>query len=424
MKIETAFVDHVGGREEQQDAVQICVPPSGPERLLILADGMGGHAGGQLASRAVADVGAEVWSEHLENPMAPRALLETLIERAHARINEIGAKKGLSPRSTCVLLHIGADKAHWAHIGDSRLYRFRGGAYVGRTRDHSVVQMLLYMGKITEEEMGTHPDQNRLTQSLGGDGTPEPEFGEDDVAEGDAFILCSDGLWERITTDEMADALKDMRLEKKSGEMVAEAFKRGGAGSDNVSIAVARIGAPAPAAAKKRSKVPLAAFALVTLVAVGAAAVLTRPWEASGPSKAEIEAKKKAAEAEAKQKTEEAARIKAAEEARRKAEEEARREAAEEARRKAAAEEAKRKAAEEEAKRKAAEEAARKKAEEEEAKRKAEEDARRKAEEAAGKKSGNTKKKGPGTSDPNAPGGDKTEPATPKRDVPKPTNPE
>ncbi|MEQ8695241.1 MAG: protein phosphatase 2C domain-containing protein, partial [Bauldia litoralis] len=180
MKIETAYTAHPGGRDEQQDAVAVLERPDGGECLVVLADGMGGHAGGSLASRTVVETAERVWADD-GAPGDPRGLLAHICQSAHEAINQAGEDQNLSPRSTCVLLHLRGGMAHWAHVGDSRLYRFRDGAQLGRTRDHSVVQMLLDMGKISEEEMGTHPDQNRLTQSLGGDTDPEPDFGSDEA---------------------------------------------------------------------------------------------------------------------------------------------------------------------------------------------------------------------------------------------------
>ena len=188
----------IGGRKEQQDRVELFEARDGSERLLALTDGMGGHSGGALAAEALVTTARELWQKHLINPTAADLLLSAIIESAHQRINAIGEEKGLSPRATAVLLHLTDDKAHWTHVGDSRLYRFRGGDLLGRTHDHSVVQMLVDLGKVAEQEMGTHPDQNRLTQSLGGDKDPEPEPDAAEVAVGDGFLLCSDGLWEQV----------------------------------------------------------------------------------------------------------------------------------------------------------------------------------------------------------------------------------
>lgn len=237
---QAAKADAMGGRKEQQDRVELFEARDGSERLLVLADGMGGHSGGALAAEAVIETARLVWRKHILEPQAPEILLRDLIQRAHDRINSEGEKKELSPRSTAVLLHITDHHANWAHVGDSRLYRFRGSEMVGRSLDHSVVQMLVDMGKVAEDEMATHPDQNRLTQSLGGEAVPEPDMGSAEIVAGDGFILCSDGLWEQITPEEMIKALEAEALSTEVKILAKWAMERGGADGDNVTIAMAR----------------------------------------------------------------------------------------------------------------------------------------------------------------------------------------
>jgi PPM family protein phosphatase len=237
---QAAKADAMGGRKEQQDRVELFEARDGSERLLVLADGMGGHSGGELASQAVIETAQTVWRKHILEPKAPEDLLRDLISRAHVRINAEGEKEGLSPRSTAVLLHVTDHQANWAHVGDSRLYRFRGPELLGRSLDHSVVQMLVDMGKVAEDEMATHPDQNRLTQSLGGDTPPEPDLDSAEIAAGDGFVLCSDGLWEQITPEEMIKALEAGALSVEAKALATLAAERGGAEGDNVTIAMAR----------------------------------------------------------------------------------------------------------------------------------------------------------------------------------------
>ena len=179
MKFERGYAQHLGSRQEQQDAGFVLADEGRDEQLVLVADGMGGHAGGSLASTQVAETARRVWAEHLKSPIESRRMLERIMREGHEAINRAGAEKGLTPRSTCALLHLSKGSAHWGHVGDTRIYRLRNGEVTRLTRDHSVVQMLVDLGKVAEEDMGTHPDQNRLTQSLGGDATPMPDFGSD-----------------------------------------------------------------------------------------------------------------------------------------------------------------------------------------------------------------------------------------------------
>lgn len=272
MKWETAKAEHIGGRDEQQDRVEILVSADGARRLLILADGMGGHRGGALASQAVVDTAKALWEAGAVDADDPKKMLAEMLDACHEAINKIGTEKNLQPRSTGVFLFTDGEEAHWATIGDSRLYRFKDKEFVERSRDHSVVQMLLDIGKITEEEMGTHPDQNRLTQSLGGDADPEPAFGETDIEEGLAFLLCSDGLWEMVTPKEMGEALASSSLTKAAKELAETAAQRAGKASDNITVALARM-APEGAAAKT-VRLPWLAFVGVAAIALIAALAL------------------------------------------------------------------------------------------------------------------------------------------------------
>jgi serine/threonine protein phosphatase PrpC len=293
---ETALTEHIGGRSEQQDAAALHVSGDKQTAFLVLADGMGGHAGGQQASQAVVVTAARMWDEAGEEIKDPQDFLGRVCIESHREINRIGEEKGIDPRSTCVLLYLSENHAHWMHLGDSRLYRFRDGSLIERTRDHSVVQMLLDMGKVSEEEMGTHPDQNRLTQSLGGESDPEPEFGSEAVEPGDSFLLCSDGFWEMIKPEEMAQLVEAKALLSDSKAMSETAFDRAGDSSDNISIAVARAVIPGAKSAaisnekpekKAKSMRGALAFFVATLVAIGAVAAIVRPWEAAPGSGAE-----------------------------------------------------------------------------------------------------------------------------------------
>ncbi|MGE0735288.1 MAG: protein phosphatase 2C domain-containing protein [Alphaproteobacteria bacterium] len=242
MNWEAAKADHIGGRQEQQDRAEILAARDGTDTLIVVADGMGGHAGGALASEAVVQAARKVWHRHTLQAMSPADLLAAAIKEAHDGINAAGKGKNISPRSTCALLYLNGKQAHWAFVGDSRLYRFRAGELLERTRDHSVVQMLVDLGKIREDQMGKHPDQNRLTQSLGGEAAPEPEFGSAEARTEDGFILCTDGLWETVTTAEMGQALRAHSLGKAAKALVAAAAERGGKTGDNVTVTLARYG--------------------------------------------------------------------------------------------------------------------------------------------------------------------------------------
>ena len=206
--------------------------------LLVLADGMGGHAGGALAAQAVVDVARERFRESSKSD--PKELLADIVRGSHERINAIGMRRGISPHSTCVVLHLTEAHATWSHVGDSRLYRFRRGLLVGRTMDHSVVELMRLQGRITEEQMKTHPDQNRLFEALGGEKAPAPDLDCAAASDFDGFLLASDGLWEHTSNRELARVVRAPNLETAVQKLVKRARRRGGKTCDNISVAVAR----------------------------------------------------------------------------------------------------------------------------------------------------------------------------------------
>lgn len=258
----------IGGRDEQQDACISLDNAGDGISLHVLSDGVGGHSGGRLASKAVISVSEELWESQSKLARSdPRAFLFELASKSHERINEIAGESNTRARGTLVALLLTSEKAFWIHSGDSRLYHFRNGKRITRTFDHSVVQILLERGKITEEEMGTHPDQGRLLQSLGGEDFEDPEFEEVKLAEdGDVFLLCSDGFWERLEREELErlSVLEGVDCEKELVRLSKVAVKRGGEKADNLSVILVR-----PAGTSHRSMAPVVPWVL-SVVAVAA----------------------------------------------------------------------------------------------------------------------------------------------------------
>lgn len=230
----------IGGREEQQDRAELIAADGGDAFLVVLADGMGGHHGGALAAQAVVDASRHLFASHgLADPMAD---LEAHCLVAHRAIAGLDDGEEPPPGSTCVLLYLSGDEAYWAHVGDSRLYHFRNGRLLSRTRDHSLVQLLVDRGELAEEEMATSPLQNQLYMRLGGDEAPKPELGSAEVQKGDAFMLCSDGFWEVVGEDEVGAVLTDDDLEAAVARLVDTARGRGGEHGDNITVAIAQKG--------------------------------------------------------------------------------------------------------------------------------------------------------------------------------------
>jgi PPM family protein phosphatase len=230
-----------GPRDEQQDAGICLSTPEHGTALLVVSDGLGGQGGGRIASQKVTDLARQLWEERQGILLDPAGELATFCQTAHDRINEEGIKHGLSPRTTIATLYLTPTQAHWVHSGDTRLYRFRAGQLLERTEDHSVLQILVKQGLVAEKDMGTHPDQGILLQSLGGQEYEPPTHGRADLLSEDGFLLCTDGFWERTKLEEMAELLTCSRSQASLllELAVARAVKRNGPKGDNVTVAVA-----------------------------------------------------------------------------------------------------------------------------------------------------------------------------------------
>ena len=234
-----------GEREYQEDACGHWSDASGTRLFAVVADGAGGHGGGADASQAAIDSAARTWEKRPAGYLAePAAFLAKWMMDAHLAVNEAAARIRRSARAVVVACFTDGLSSHWVHAGDCRLLRFHEGKLVERTRDDSVVQVLFERGDITEEEMGNHPDQSRLLQSLGGDEPPSPRPGSAEVVAGDVLILCSDGFWEHLKREELEKLVSEppTRRQRALDHAVADAVRRGGQKADNTTAVMIVVG--------------------------------------------------------------------------------------------------------------------------------------------------------------------------------------
>ena len=177
--------------------------------LLVVADGMGGAAGGERASVTALEALAA-----LEVGDAPgSALVEGIVE-ANARVHALGEEDAsLVGAGTTVVAALVRGAGAWvAHVGDSRAYRYRAGALERLTSDHSYVQEEIDAGRLSEEEAREHPRRNLITRSVGSREEVEVDVLETELREGDALLLCSDGLWGMVDDAGLAIALRRCRV--------------------------------------------------------------------------------------------------------------------------------------------------------------------------------------------------------------------
>lgn len=234
-----SMASDIGGRSEQQDRIDTLSSEHGDSHLVIVADGMGGHRDGALAAQAVIETARQHFNA---GPAAdPRAFLEDLCLESHKAINDLGADEQHSPGSTCVLLYLNGPEAYWAHVGDSRMYHFRGGKLLNRTRDHSVAQLMVAQGRLDEADVDSNALQNQLYMRLGGNNIPTPELGASAVDHSEFFMLCSDGFWAKVTHEEVVECLRKHPLQEDATRHLVEmARERGGSNGDNISLAITR----------------------------------------------------------------------------------------------------------------------------------------------------------------------------------------
>lgn len=243
MQFESAELSLIGGREENQDRVLII---NGSESVLLMViDGMGGHADGAKAAQVASQTIGQAFEKMPQPIFDPQGFLHLAIGSAHQNLVSLGVELNVEarPRATCVICLVQDGAAYWAHVGDSRIYLLRDGQIQERTRDHSHVELLLQEGLITAEEIIDHPMRNFVECCLGGDATLPgmTVTNQKKLEPGDLLLACSDGFWSGLEDPEiaaltghngaLADGLRDL------GERAVKAI---GQHADNTSAVALR----------------------------------------------------------------------------------------------------------------------------------------------------------------------------------------
>ena len=271
----TIFQDtDIGSRTINQDRMGYCF--SSESLMMIVADGMGGHARGEIAAQTTLQVCAGLFQRMATPRLAdPVAFLQDALHEAHLELLRYQALHRLpdAPRTTVVAAVIQDEKAWWAHAGDSRLYLLRNGRTMARTLDHSKVQTLVTMGLIAPHEQDGHPERNKVLNCLGSPLIPEVEASGDVALQpGDTLLLCSDGLWSGVSEIELAQAFVQGPVSQVVPELVRRAVAQGGLIADNVTaIALSWEGGGSPDELPTLSQLDLPGGAITTTIAFGRA---------------------------------------------------------------------------------------------------------------------------------------------------------
>jgi serine/threonine protein phosphatase PrpC len=241
MHTEMAGLTHQGMvRTNNEDSIAL-YPEMG---LAILADGMGGHQAGEVASGAAVEIIHRYFVDKLGNPeirLDGSNVIES-IELANTAVYEMSQQKpeyaGMG--TTIVVAYFTDDQVHIGHVGDSRLYRYRAQELEQMTEDHSVVQELVSRGFMSREEANSSMNKNLVTRALGIDSVVNAALTEAASESGDIYLLCSDGLSDIVADDAIRNVLQDQAdiLDQAAETLVSKANDAGG--PDNISVLLAR----------------------------------------------------------------------------------------------------------------------------------------------------------------------------------------
>ena len=226
-------------RSVNQDAYYI--DSSG--RFFIVADGMGGHAGGQEASRIAFETIKDYLLAQWDTPVSSADLLnDSLIKANQAILEDQKLHPERSDMGTTVVVVIFRDEHHpWCgHVGDSRLYRLRGSKLEQVTEDHTWVARALKLGDLTADQAKVHPYRHVLSQCLGREDLTQIDIQPVEVQPGDRLLLCSDGLTEELSDGFIAASLKSIRVCEKAAANLIKAAKDKG-GRDNITVVIVAI---------------------------------------------------------------------------------------------------------------------------------------------------------------------------------------
>jgi serine/threonine protein phosphatase PrpC len=247
-KVTACTAEHIGDRADQQDRVALLTSRRNAGALLaVVADGMGGRTGGRMAADQVITTADSLFQETSEKDATLPDLLRQIAAEAHTVIRLTAISSDKEPHSTVVALIVRKDYAIWAHAGDSRLYFFRSGRLVRRTQDQTYAAQLAADGRHEEAQAAEQRYRNVLVSALGIARDPTVAVDEEHgLRVGDAFLLCSDGLWAHFEDYELGSLLHSLPPREASEHLVRIARERAGGRGDNLSLAIVKLEAPEP----------------------------------------------------------------------------------------------------------------------------------------------------------------------------------
>jgi serine/threonine protein phosphatase PrpC len=224
MSFKTSLICKIGGKEDNQDHADYVILKKKNAACWVVADGLGGHRGGETAAKTVVEV---IIKSFRKNPLCSVQAVNEYLNAAQAEIVRLQQENPrLSRMRTTVVLMV-SDFKHvlWAHVGDSRFYRLQNGVIDFQTKDHSLPQAMVSEGEITFDQIRTHKERNVLLRTMGQSEIFRPQVYQEKqlLTEGNAFLLCTDGFWEHVEEAEMET---DYEKTKTPGKWLRKMEKR------------------------------------------------------------------------------------------------------------------------------------------------------------------------------------------------------
>ena len=236
MRFSVYQISRKGGREKNEDRMGYCYTRD--SGLFAVADGMGGHPEGEVASQLALQTLSAMFQREAKPKLAePLRFLNDAIIAGHHQLLRYATERGLvdTPRTTLVACLLQGNAAFWAHCGDSRLYLVRGDKLVARTRDHSYSELQETLAQVVP--MGDKYNRNVLFTCLGSPGKPVVDTaGPLLMHPGDRVLLCSDGLWGTLSDQVITEVLAHNPISDAVPDLVERALREAGAKSDNVTV--------------------------------------------------------------------------------------------------------------------------------------------------------------------------------------------
>lgn len=239
--MDIGYKSHIGNmRTKNQDAYLVLEEPRREVIILAVADGLGGHNAGEIASSTLVKEMKERFENNnrINKESIQEQEITTMIQEINKMIYEMGNKDvNLSKMGTTLCLSLIANQqAHIFHVGDSRAYIINEEEILQLTRDHSLVEQLISQGEISREEAETYPNRNVITRAIGTDEEIEVDYYQCELKKGDTILLCTDGLTNEVEAEEIKDIIMNHNCEEAAELLVEKANDYGG--HDNITVIV------------------------------------------------------------------------------------------------------------------------------------------------------------------------------------------